>query len=229
MQDDEIQDPLKSLDKIYEPDERQSSFIADLPDIHKSLASITLNDAVPLAVKQLFETAKNLSLYTWFVYRFHQPAELISFAAMEMALRQRYLSENPDLPESQKKKLSLYKLLQHAKKEKWLRNEGFKNRYAIALHNAEIKKASEALSVSDLKEGQSLLLEDPTEEEIALAMSELDMVAVISDHAHIIRNNLAHGSETLHWNSIGTIALNAEVINQIYTSFTKKLPHIDKL
>ena len=216
MQNNEIQDPLKSLDKIYEPDERQSSFIADLPDIHKLLASITLNDAVPLAVKQLFETAKNLSLYTWFVYRFHQPAELISFAAMEMALRHRYLSENPDLPESQKKLLSLYKLLQHAKKEKWLRNEGFKNRYAIARHNAEIRKASEALSVSDLKEGQSLLLEDPTEEEIALAMSELDMVAAISDHSNKIRNDLAHGSETLHWNSISTIALNAEVINQIY-------------
>lgn len=216
MQDDEIQDPLKSLDKIYEPDERQSSFIADLSDIHQSLASITLNDAVPLAVKQLFETAKNLSLYTWFVYRFHQPAELISFAAMEMALRHRYLSENPDIPKSQKKLLSLYRLLQHAKKEKWLRNEGFKNRYAIARQNAELKKASEALSVSDLEEGQSLLIEDPTKEEIAIAMNELDMVTAISDHAHKIRNDLAHGSETLHWESISTLALNAEVINQIY-------------
>ncbi len=91
----ELQDPLKPLDRIYEPDERQISFTASLEDRHAALEEITLSDAAPLDVRQLFETAKNLSLYSWFVYRFHQVSELISFSALEMALRERYLLENP--------------------------------------------------------------------------------------------------------------------------------------
>lgn len=101
---DELQDPLKPLDRIYEPDERQISFTISLEERHAALKEIVLSNAVPLDVQQLFEMAKNLSLYSWFVCHFHQVSELISFSALEMALRGRYLAENPMGEKSKKKR-----------------------------------------------------------------------------------------------------------------------------
>ena len=120
-----FQEQLKPLEQIFEPDERQKAFSRTLQDRHESLSQIILNDNVPLNVKELFETAKNLSLYSWFVYRFHQAAELISFSALEMALRERYLGENPPQNNSNKRPPSLGKLMQHAKNQGWIINENF--------------------------------------------------------------------------------------------------------
>lgn len=61
-----------------------------------------------------------------------------------------------------------------------------------------------------------MLVEQPSEEEIAQVHSTLDRVNAISENAHKIRNDLAHGSKILHPNSISTLRINADVINQIY-------------
>src|SRR6185436_14808131 len=74
---------------VCEPDSRQSAFLIQLPTIHAQLSAMTLHRGVPLAARQLFETAKNASLYSWFVYRFHQVAELVAYSALELALRAR--------------------------------------------------------------------------------------------------------------------------------------------
>lgn len=220
MNNNEVQDPLKALNEIYEPDERQAFFVGQLPDNHQALSLIILNDSVPLEVKQLFETAKNLSLYSWFCYRFHQVAELISFAAMEMALRERYVAETAFAPSSEDKQKrrapTLYGLLQHAKKEKWLTNDGFPSLYNRARYSAELSKANLKSKTHDYKKEPQFVIEEPTDEEIALALESMDMVAAVTDHSHDIRNRLAHGSSILHCNSISSLSLNAEVINQIY-------------
>lgn len=216
MQDkdsEEIQDPLKELDQIYEPDVRQRSFVGDLDDRHAALKSIVLNEAVPIEVRQLFETAKNLSLYSWFVYRFHQVSELIAFSALEMALRERYLKENHNAPRN---RLGLYKLLQFAKSEGWITNDGFPSSYERAKYLAEHEKAMEVMRDVRMEEGESYPIEEPTEEEISEVLSRLDLVSAIADNAHKIRNDLAHGSSTLHPHSISTLTSTSEVINQIY-------------
>jgi len=84
-----IDDPLKSLVEVMHPDPRRSNIVGTLQDEHDDLASIRLNDGVPLVVAQLFETAKNVSLYSWFVYRFHPVSELVAFSALELALNLR--------------------------------------------------------------------------------------------------------------------------------------------
>lgn len=216
-----LQDPLKPLDQIYEPDERQISFTASLKDRHAALEKIVLNNEVPLDVRQLFETAKNLSLYSWFVYRFHQASELICFSALEMALRGRYLIENPIDEKSKKKRPpSLYDLLQHAKKELWITNEGFSDSYLLARHNSEFNKMIAKLKTHDFGQEPSMPIDEPSEEEIAEELSKMDRVKAISETSHKIRNDLAHGSNTLHPNSISTLRINAEVINQIYMTRT---------
>lgn len=50
------------------------------------MSELTLHSGVPVAVLQTFETAKNVSLYSWFVYRFHRVAELVVYSALEFAL-----------------------------------------------------------------------------------------------------------------------------------------------
>jgi hypothetical protein len=86
---DEIEDPMKALSEIYKPDVRQANLVGDLSDIHAVLSQMVLHEEVPPNVRQLFETAKNVSLYSWFVYRFHQVAELVAFSALELALKER--------------------------------------------------------------------------------------------------------------------------------------------
>lgn len=214
---DEPQDPLKPLDQIYEPDERQLSFAASLEERHAALDEIVLNEAVPLDVRQLFETAKNLTLYSWFVYRFHQVSELVSFSALEMALRERYIAENPiDKKSKNTRPLSLHNLLQHAIKESWITNEGFSDNYQVARHNAEFDKMIEKSKTHGFDKEASMQVSEPSEVEIAKALSKMNRVKTIGENAHKIRNNLAHGSKMLHPNSISTLRINADVINQIY-------------
>lgn len=211
MSEDEIQDPLKPFNEICLADERQKHFLGSLEDNHSYLSSIILNDTVPLDVRQLFETAKNLSLYSWFAYRFHQVSELISYSALEMALREKYKKEYPG-----RKSPMLAGLLQHAKKHGWIRNEDFSNRDRIALSNAEQKKMYEVIESGVLKEGESVPVEEPTKEEINEAFESLDLVTGIVESSAKLRNALAHGSNMLHPNSISTLAITAEAINSIY-------------
>lgn len=215
MKDKVILDPLKSLDQICEPDSRQKYFYAGLQDYHSELSGIVLNSNVPVDVHQLFETAKNLSLYSWFVYRFHQVAELVAFSALEMALRERFLAENHESQE-QKKYLGLSNLLQHAKSVQWITNDGFPSLYVRAKHLAEYKKSIEIIKNHDFENKPTTAIEEPSEKEILSALKDLDMVDAITSNANKIRNDLAHGSNTLHSHSISTLVITAEVINQIY-------------
>lgn len=215
--DESLQDPLKPLDQIYNPDDRQAFFLGTLEGRHAELQSIILKDAVPLEVRQLFETSKNLSLYSWFVYRFHQVAELMSFAALEMALRERYLSENPIDSNSKKKPPMLYDLMQYAKNEKWITNEGFSNLYTLARHHAECNKIINKAKTHDFESNPEMPIDEPTEEEIQEELANQDGVNAIAKNIHKIRNDLAHGSSRVNPNSISRLRLHAEIINQIYS------------
>ncbi len=57
-------------------------------DQYELVAEYTLSDAVSVDVRIVFDTARNLYLYAWFVYRFYNVAEQQVFACLEMALRE---------------------------------------------------------------------------------------------------------------------------------------------
>ena len=212
MKDTEIEDPLKPIDEILLPDERQQHFIGTLEDNHAELSGAILLESVPLDVRQLFETAKNLSLYSWFVYRFHQVAEQVAFSSLEMALRLRYKQENP----SSKKRMMLSKLLKHAVEQKWVSNDDFPNLREIAHHRAEQKKLFSQLQEQKIGQGVPLPIEPPTDAEIESEFQAIDMISHLPKLVSSMRNNLAHGSSTLHPNSISTLRQTAHIINAIY-------------
>jgi hypothetical protein len=218
----DIQEPLRSLVDVMKLNKGNPLFGLTLENIHSLLSQITLNKNVPATVKQQFETAKNLSLYSCFVYRFHQVAELISFVAVEMALRERYLAENPftvkpeNSPDGKPKKSprppTLTKLLKHAQNNGWIENSGFSNSYELAYFKAEEKNILKSGRLAD-----STIPIEPTNKQVDEELENLGIVSATVEHGPGIRNNLAHGSTRLDPGSVQKLRKHADIINQIYS------------
>jgi hypothetical protein len=210
----DLDDPLKSLAQIAAPDERQPFLVGSLEAVHAELSELELHRGVPRNVRQLFEAAKNVSLYSWFVYPFHQVAELIALASLEFALRTRDGFVEWDT--SERKKPGLSQLLHKARRERWLTNAAFPSRRWMAIERASLKLVRAAMP--GMTEGETREVRDPTEAEIMDAMSGIDVVQILVETAPKLRNNLAHGSSTLHPNSRTTLRLVAEAISQLFDS-----------
>ncbi|MDP4537981.1 hypothetical protein Q3O60_17515, partial [Alkalimonas collagenimarina] len=189
---EKVDDPLKSFNEILLPDPRQKHFSGSLMDRHEILSKINLHEGVPIEVRQSFETAKNLCLYTWFVYRFHQVSELMAFITLEVALRNRFLFESPNQTVP-----SFAKLLKRAKEKQWIENERFPSLLTKAVQYASDKKYFKQFKEHDFdNEPEMLIDDDPNEREITEALAEIDLVGAITSTTNKLRNNLAHGATT---------------------------------
>lgn len=92
-------DGFRSVDEMKEPDLRWKSFVRfndqgevrrlTIADWHPAVDELALCAAVPNEVTIQFDTARNLLLYSWYVYRFVPVAELQAHRTVEMALRVR--------------------------------------------------------------------------------------------------------------------------------------------
>lgn len=210
---EELQDPLKSLAEITAPDVRQSFFIGSLADIHSELSETTLHEQVPLNVRQLFETAKNVSLYSWFVYPFHQVSEMVAYAALELALSTKagfVEFSGPDAPRAP----TLAPLLLQAQKEGWIKSSNYPSLHERAVGRARFVRLIPI--IAEMKDEEVIPLPEPTEAEIEAAKYEIDLVQILVENAPKLRNKLAHGSSTLSPRSRQTLILVAETINQLF-------------
>ena len=79
-------DGLKNLDQVCVADERNNYFVRidvktgveqslTIADLYESVSEYILIDEVPDKVRIQFDTARNLYLYSWYVYRFYNIAE----------------------------------------------------------------------------------------------------------------------------------------------------------
>ena len=218
MNDNEkIEDSLRPIDDVFDPDKRNDFLNIQISDLHEALSQINLVDDVPLNVRQLFETAKNVSLYTWFVYRFHPVSEMVAFAALEMALKERYYKEHPE-KDREKERKTLKPLLKYARENKWIRNHKFSQGRGLAYSRVIDKKQKETIESGVLKNpGDSVPIEEPTEDEINLELEQMDVVERIVQAQADIRNVLMHGSSRLDNSSITRLRKTAEIINQVYS------------
>jgi hypothetical protein len=207
-----IQDALKPLSEVLKSDPRHVIDGSSLESRHAQLAEIQLLSSVPADVRQLFETAKNLSLYAWFVYRFHPVSGLVARAAFEMALRARWVQQYGTEPSSKDRGLS--KLMRHAIKEKWLRPGSFRSMESLAAARVSEKKLHEILTAGDTGEAFSVV--SPTQAEIDRELEELDVPSRLARSTPQIRNALAHGSSMLDGKSVGVLRRMAEAINALY-------------
>lgn len=221
-------DILREPGKALEPDARTKHLVKlgseghlpqsiTLADQHEAIFRFSLNSTVPNEITIHFETAKNLYLYAWFVFRFYPVAEQQALASLEFALRERLINFVQDFTLKHPKSgvPGLSKLLSHAKEIGLIQNEALmgKNEWALkaAKSRNTIKKLNELIAsgLHEMKFDDSHL----TPSEADLQHDWLgDFIKLIPR----IRNDYAHGSSTLHHTVLHTFDLVSQLINQLY-------------
>ena len=204
-----VEDPLKLLTGIFEYDR---PFIAgDIEDFHAELSLITLDSRIDVDVRQLFETAKNVALYSRFVYRFHQVAESVGFSALELALKRIHAKSTPGKPP-----MGLSQLLRWAFRSGLL-NEDYFGDQLENLTKAGIREERERAAAKLRDAGQTpedpnrpLTVED-MQDGLTRNLGVYHYIGVVCG----LRNSLSHGSTMLVPGSISSLRRAAELINYL--------------
>lgn len=195
---------LRPLEDMQAPDPRWRGFVCDTPNgieaislerYAKPIQEIRLNDEVPESVVIHFETAKNLALFAWHVYRFVPVAELHAFISVELALREK----------TDNRKAPFKKLLQRFIDEGWLSNERFSQWQRVTKHRA-------------LQHEEDVELAKVLETELPEEPKYWDYLAVLKEHIPYFRNTYAHGSTSIFPWPYKALEDSAEIINQLYPS-----------
>ncbi len=220
---DSFRDPERAL----EPDPRSNHLVKfedytqvpqpiSLADQHDAVARFKLNAAVPEEVAIHFETAKNLYLYAWFVFRFYPVAEQQALTSLEFALREKLVDFIKEYKERHPKAgpLGLARLLSHARAEGLIRNEAL-NRQAWAFRAARQRYVSEKINEMIAADLNEMEFDDshvvPSEADL-----QHDWLGVFVKAIPGIRNDYAHGSPTLHHTVLHTFDVVSQLINQLY-------------
>jgi hypothetical protein len=195
-------DSLRTPKNICDPDPRQKHFkIHDrqvsLEGYYTDISEIELHEYVPNDVRIHFETAKNLALYSWFVYRFDTVAELQGYASVEFALKEKSKQCN-----KYKKNRRLSGLFTLAIKERWINDKDFPSYMNIEKSRSEYM--SQMYELSEI---------EPSHKE----KEDLQKYCkIICKTFPSLRNTLAHGSPSLHRNAERTLEVCGELINQLF-------------
>lgn len=214
---------LRNPDSAAEPDPRTMMFAGQTPPSlvvhHSEIEAIHLTAAVPENVAIQFETARNLYLYAWHVYRFYPVAQSQALFALEFGLKSRLPSRLP--PPYQRPKQPypmLAGLLGYAIDQGLIRNEGFARWHRTAEDRARQRRFME--SIQTMVDQQLEIMQMEKDEPITLAPEDQswDLVQVLRTSLPCLRNELAHGSSMLTNQVLGTIELVAEILSQIYTA-----------
>jgi hypothetical protein len=204
-------DQLRLPDAVCKPDVRTHQRLVE--DQYEAIACFKLNENVPIDVVTHFETAKNLYLYAWFVYRFYPVAEQQALASLEFALREKF----PDFVKEQtgKRGFGLKKLMNYAIENGHLKNELFSTRERWAWRRAEMRHSIEKAQEMMAAGLQSI---EWSESEVIVTQEDLDCdwLNIFQEIIPEIRNRHAHGSGELMPTVRHTFETVTELINQLY-------------
>lgn len=204
-----VSDPLKPLDKIFAKD-RDFVGGATIEQHHQRLSDISLHDGVPEEVRQLFETAKNIALYSHYAYRLHQPAELVGYIAFEKAMRIKASIDASDL--MRKRYVRWMDIVARAVRDGWFRYDELEGPQRIARYRAFQRKLYTSLPQGD----ECVEVPEPAEAEILRELEALGGMMPKLAATLKLRNFLAHGEAGVSPSSVGSLARTAELINQLF-------------
>jgi hypothetical protein len=195
-------------------------------DHHAAVAAYVLEESVPERVRVSFETAKNIYLYAWFVYRFYAVCRTYVYSCLELALRERFgrdlhrleLKEQQAKPASNSGRRSgrrvpasyddyrpgLRRLLSYAVSGGHVKNEGFEVWRVRERVRAAERDTIEAIA---REAGTAVVWEED---------SSANFIGSLVDAIPQIRNEHAHGTSALDSNVLGSLRTVCEIINQIY-------------
>lgn len=202
------------------PDPRTTGFVKresngdwlpiEVKDYHEAVSKLELNTSVPENIRHYYETARNLYLYSWYIYRFFPVAEQQALFCIEFALRERAKGD-----EGVPKNKTLAKLLKYAQREGLIKNEGFslwRNRGEIRSrqrYDAELSRRMNEEGLDQVEIDYSSI--EVTEDDL-----DYDYVSILVKTLPKIRNDYAHGTSMLHNQSLGMIQIACELVNQLY-------------
>lgn len=216
---------LRPAEYICQADPRNTMFVRvdrikrtsraiELADHHEEICAYSLHAGVPQEIMLQFETARNVYLYSWFVYRFYPVAEHQSLACLELALRER-LKEEITTGKIKGKRPTQRPLLKYAVEHGLVKNEGF----AAWQNRGEINSRSR-VEMEKIREASEKNLTQITwdESDIKITAEDLDWdyVKMLPDILPMLRNDYAHGSTELHNWALRSIRIVSEIINQLY-------------
>jgi hypothetical protein len=194
-------DEFKPFSEIFEPSPQRKIFKLTLEEHYDDIKEINLYDNVSERIRQYFDTARNLALYSWFVYSFTPVADFQAYACLEFALVQKTGKYVPG------KFYSFKNLLEDAIERGWIKDIGF--RYWRKLE-ARRKKYQE--------EQDDMLSQLGYPHESTLPVDPQKYSKTLIKGFALVRNYLAHGTPMVWiWSSL-TLNLVADCINQLYSS-----------
>jgi hypothetical protein len=212
---------LRSPDAAAEPDPRTTMFAGQtLPSLavhHRDIEAIQLTIGVPEAVAIQFETARNLYLYAWHVYRFFPVAQSQALFSLELGLRARLPDRLPEpYQRPWQRQPMLAGLLGYAIDQGLVRNEGFRRWHQAAEGRARQRRSMEIFQAMIDQQLGSVEIDEEEAINITPDDQSWDLVKILRKSLPGLRNELAHGSSMLTNQVLGTIELVAEILSQIY-------------
>ena len=162
-----------------------------LADLHEAISEIALSGTTPPDIATHFDIARNLFLYSWFVFDFSTPAQAQAYASVEFAIKERLSAVGTP----GKKHWGLKRLLREAIGRGWIKDGGF----------PRLRYQNDATPPS----GGDRQDFDP---------EGTIYCKVMLDAMPHFRNDLAHGSSSLlgSGTSLRVLEVCAAIINQLF-------------
>lgn len=198
--------PLKPLESVLLPDKWWEAFVffdgtgfrpRELRDHYARIDSVRLEVHVPEDVRQQFETARNVYLYSFFAHRLLPVADFQAYASSEYALRKKADSAGLRVPE----RWGLRRLFDTAIERKWIVDDGF-----------EVFRRNEQARKQRMEEFAQL---DPNIQYLPAADRQA-YCRILAESFPSLRNYLAHGTNMIHPSVIGTFEIVADLIHQLF-------------
>lgn len=185
---------------------------------HREIEAIQLTGGVPEAVAIQFETARNLYLYAWHVFRFFPVAQSQALFALEFGLRERLPSRLPEpYQRPSQREPMLAGLLGYAIDQGLVQNEGFRRWHQIVEGRARQRRAMEIFQSMLDQQLDSMEIDESLPVNIIADDQSWDLMKILRKSLPSLRNELAHGSSMLTHQVLGTIELVAEILSQLYS------------
>ena len=122
---------FKELDELTKIDSRHIAmgkvcgYIPNLEKTYQLLREETLNPEVPEDIQSQFNVARNMAMYSYFLYSLAPEVQHKTYTIIEFALRTKF--EKVQLPNKQNKPLMLRNLLNLALNKGWIKDKGFRH------------------------------------------------------------------------------------------------------
>jgi hypothetical protein len=208
-------DVLRDLDTALNADPRTNG-LASLAEYQQEIAKFQLIDLVPYDVRVHFETAKNLYLYAWFVYRFFPVAEKHALASLEFALRLRLAPMFPnEFGPDAARPAGMRALLKRARRELLISNDGLRATRRQALQRARERVSNQATRKL-IETGAEFVEYEAWDVELEPEDFSDDPLGTFLKTLPGIRNDYAHGSATLHSSVLGMFEIVCDLVNDLY-------------